>query len=319
VSLASLLNFSKGKKLPLKPGLLAVHLAQHGIAFAYNPQASEPPALAFCDYVTIGDPANIPSLLAGFVEKHGLAGVQTSLILDTADYRLTYLDAPNLTDEELGPASKWLVKEFIDFPIDQAVVDGFKLPGKPGQPVKMYAVVTKLQRINQLVALFQAAQLPLVCIDIPELALRNVMNLMAEGSNEIGLLYLQPDFHSLLVSHGGELCLSRPIEAPVAFENTDQNDDAESLERVVAEIERSLTYYMNQMGLGTLSKLLVSARLKSEASIVQQLSEAITVPVALLDITQYIQVNVPLTPAQQILCLVALGGSLRQEMPDATN
>jgi len=319
VSLASLFKRSHRGGLPPKPGLLAVHLAQHGIAFAYNPQATNPPSIAFCDYVTIGNPSDIPSLLAGFVEKHGLAGVNTSLILDTSDYRLVYLDAPNLSDAELAPASKWLVKEFIDFPLEQAVVDGFKLPTKEGQPAKMYAVVTKLDRMNALVQLFKAAQLSLSCIDIPELSLRNVMNLMAEGSNEIGLLYLQPDFHALLIAHDQQLSLSRPIEEPMAYEDTEQEDDLESLDRVTTEIERSLNYYLNQMGQGTLSKLLIAARLKSETMIVQQLTELITAPVALLDINQYIRVNVPLTASQQVLCLVAIGGALRQETPDATD
>lgn len=319
MSLTSMFNKSKGGKLPSKPGMLAVHLAQHGIAFAYNPMATTPASIAFCEYIPVSDPADVPALLTGFVEKHGLEGVETNLILDVADYRLVYLDAPNLSDEELASSSKWLVKDFIDFPIEQAVVDGFKLPGKAGQPTKMYAVVTRIDRLNALITMFLKAKLPIVCIDIPELALRNVMSLTAEGANEVGLLYLQPDFHALLVSYDNQLSLSRPIEAPMAYENTDDTDDEESIQRLTEEIERSLTYYVNQLGQGTLSKLLLCARLKSEAAILQQLTDLLTVPVALLDVTQYIKVNVAMDAAEQVLCLVALGGALRQEDPDATD
>lgn len=309
--LASFFKKILKKKGKAKPGLLSVHMAQNGIAFVFYPKVTNPPAFSICDYTVVDNPGDIPALLKGFVAKHKLEGVETTIILDPSDYRLVYLDAPAVDENELGDASKWLVKEFIDFPVEEAVVDAYKVPVKEGQQAKMYAVVSRLSRIKQLVELFEGAGLTVEAIDIPELALRNFLSLVEVNEEETGLLYLQPAYHALLVVHKNNLCLSRSVETPMAYQNTEQEDDDESRERVAGEIERSVTFYQRQMGQGNWQKLWVLTLLKSQAAIIQSLSDLLSVSVEPLDANQYFTLEKPLDPTQQVLCLIAIGGALR--------
>jgi len=319
VLLASLFKkFVKSNK-QAKPGLLSVHMTSSGLAFVYYPVATMPPAFLVCEYTTLDDPGDILTLLSGFVEKHGLAGASTTIILDTSDYRLVYLDAPKLSDEELGPASKWLVKDFIDFPVEEAVVDAFKVPVKAGQQEKMYAVVSRLDRIKGLVKLFESAQLKVDCIDIPELALRNFMSLVEQNDEETGLLYLQPDYHALLVTQKQTLCLSRSVDTPMAYQNTEQEDEDDNRERMVTEIERSVTFFQNQMSQGTWAKLWVLTLLKSQVAVLQSLTDLLSITIEPLDVNQYIKIDKKLDVSQQVLCLIAMGGALRLGVTNAAD
>lgn len=289
---------------PPKPGVLAVHVSRQGLGFAFFPEV--------CEYHPYSKPEEIPNLLSTFVLKHGLQGMPTTLILDKMDYRLVYLDAPELSDEELGAASKWLVKDYIDFPLELALVDAFKLPVHEGHPKKLYAVVTKLERIKYLIQLFAQADLVVSCIDIPELALRNVISKLNKAGGELALLYLQPDFQALLVSQGSELCFSRNLDTYLSYQDPDPEADPHAIEKLISELERSLKFYSTQHRQDLPKTLYLTTGLPREIELIDGLTEEVKVAVSPVEIQKAILLDKR--------CLIALGGTLRStEQPQAIN
>lgn len=295
------------------PGLLAISFDSQGIALAYQREALEKPNFEICTYIQTDAGTDPLALLKGFVESNGLAGASCSVVLSPADYRLVFLDAPSIDESELGGAAKWLVKDFIDFPVEEAVVDAFPLPVRDGQPSKMYAVVAKLDYVKSRIQLLEQAGLETVCIDIAELALRNVMSYLEEGSKEVGLLMMQPDFHALLVTREKNLCLSRNIETPIDYfspvEHTAEQEEA--LTKLASEIERSVNYFQSHIGKGDFTKIWISSLLPDQVKLMQLLGESLTVPMDLLDLNQYFTFNEKLEAKKQVKTLLALGGALR--------
>lgn len=304
--------FSKKTKASI-PGLLAINFDSQGIALAYQSQVQDKPQFDLCTYIQT-DPGTDPvALLKGFVESNALTGANCNIVLSPAEYRLVFLDAPSLDESELGGAAKWLVKDFIDFPIEEAVVDAFPLPVRDGQPSKMYAVVAKLADIKHRIQLLSEAGLETQAIDIAELALRNIMSYLEEGTKETGLLLMQPDFHALIVTREKNICLSRNIETYINYSpEPDQGaEQEEALTKLSAEIERSVAYFQSHVGRGDFNKIWISSLLPDQVKLMQLLSESLTVPMDLLDLNQYFTFPEKLEPKKQVRTLLAIGGALR--------
>lgn len=295
------------------PGLLAISFDSQGIALAYQSEVLAKPNFDICSYIQTDAGTDPLALLKGFVDSNGLTGAFCSIVLSPADYRLIFLDAPSIDESELGGAAKWLVKDFIDFPIEEAVVDAFPLPVRDGQPSKMYAVVAKLAYIKNRIQLLEQAGLETVCIDIAELALRNVMSYLEEGTKEVGLLMMQPDFHALLVTREKNLCLSRNIETQIDYfpevEHTPEQEEA--LSKLTSEIERSVNYFQSHIGKGDFNKIWISSLLPDQVRLMQSLAESLTVPMDLLDLNQYFTFSEKLEAKKQVRTLLAIGGALR--------
>lgn len=295
------------------PGLLAISFDSKGIALAYQSEALAKPNFNICTYIQTDEGTDQLAVLKGFVDTNGLTGVSCSIVLSPIEYRLVFLDAPSLDDAELGAASKWLVKEFIDFPIEEAVVDAFRVPVRPGKPSKMYAVVAKIAHVKQRIELLEQAGLVTVCVDIAELALRNVMSYLEEGSKEVGLLMMQPDFHALLVSSEKTLCLSRAIETQIDYFPTVEHasEQEAALAHLVNEVERSVAYFQSHISKGDFAKIWISSLLSDQAKLIQSLSAVLTVPMDLLDLNQYFTFPEKQEIKKQVRTLLAIGGALR--------
>lgn len=306
-------SFFSKKERHAVPGLLAINFDSQGIALAYQREVLEKPSFDICSYIQT-DPGTDPlALLKGFVDSNGLVGASCTIVLSPTDYRLIFLDAPSIDESELGGAAKWLVKDFIDFPVEEAVVDAFPLPVRDGQPSKMYAVVAKLAYVKSRIQLLEQAGLETVCIDIAELALRNVMSYLEEGSKEVGLLMMQPDFHALLVTREKSLCLSRNIETQIEYfpevEKTPEQEEA--LSKLASEIERSVNYFQSHIGKGDFNKIWINSLLPDQVKLMQLLGETLTVPMDLLDLNQYFTFSEKLEAKKQVRTLLAMGGALR--------
>jgi hypothetical protein len=94
--------------------------------------------------------ATIASWLAADRSELGAVGT----VLDVADYQLLLVESPDVLAAELKAAVRWRLKDIIDFPLEDAVVDVFGIP----EPVRrtgakmMYAIAAKRQAVEDHVS-----------------------------------------------------------------------------------------------------------------------------------------------------------------------
>src|SRR3990167_959651 len=105
----------------------------------------------------------------------------------------------------------------LNFPIEEAIIDYFSIPGKKSNPNQsMIAVIAaRAIAITNMVNLFNKSDIYLTTIDIPELALRNLTALFEQDENPSALIYFYENFIMLNITRQKILYFSRRIPIPI--------------------------------------------------------------------------------------------------------
>jgi MSHA biogenesis protein MshI len=166
------------------------------------------------------------------------------------------LEAPELADDELREAMRWRVRDLIDFPVEAAVIDVFRLPvsRRPGTPDLLYAVVAKTAEVEALAELLDAAGLEIRAVDIVEMAIRNLSLYIDRPGRPRAYLHLQPGQTVIEIVDGPQVFLSRRV-----LQEYEADADPELLqaqmEGLALEVQRSLDYFESQYALGPVDQL----------------------------------------------------------------
>ncbi len=151
-------------------------------------------------------------------------------------------------------------------------------------------------------------------IDIAELAQRNVAALLEEKDRGLAFLRLDETGGLLTLTFHGELIAMRRIDvSAVQLTGSDMERGAQSMERLVLELQRSLDNFDRQYGFISISKLVFAMNPRVEG-LAASLGENIYVPVQEMDLASVM--DFPAVPElRDIQCqamnLLAIGAALR--------
>jgi len=301
-----------------EPGWLAMRLRSSGLEIAHVEGAeSSRPKVARYEFDELR--WSEPGALAALRRDAGLERYQVTALLESADYRMLLVDAPNVLPAELKSAIRWRIKDLIDIHIEDAMIDVVDIPvdqSAPAHSHSMYAVVAHNDVIEQRVALFQAAKIPLGVIDIPEMAERNIARLFERNGQVTMLLSFDDDGGLLTFTHRGELHLTRRFET--SLRELQDADDAlrnAALERVGLELQRSLDYFDRQFHYLPLGPLMLSPAPPAE-DLRQHLGSQMGIAAEILDLAQVLDLSAApalVDPTQQARALDVIGAALRVE------
>jgi len=279
-----------------------------------------------------------PGALGKLVAEHRLAGSRAVAVLPPEAYSLHLLERPQVPDAELGQAVRWKVKDMLDFPLEEAVIDAFTVPGNParGRQDMAYVVAARRERVQAEVARLEAARLTPAVVDIAELAQRNLAALQPEDAGGVAMLHLGPGEGLLTVSREGVLYLARrlelglgelggaggALEGPLGgavegdgpaleLEGVDQAQ-RQAMDTVALEVQRSLDYYESHFGQPPATALVVAPLARPLPGFVEHLDANLAVRVRQADLPDLVDAPAPLPPAVQARCWFALGAALRR-------
>jgi MSHA biogenesis protein MshI len=257
------------------------------------------------------NPVEQTKIIADWVSEKGRASDAISSVLDAADYQLVQVESPDVLPAELKAAVRWRLKDVIDFPVEEAVVDVFDMP-EPARRTgarMMYAVAAKSQAIARRVAGLSAAARRFDVIDIPELALRNIAALLPEAADGLILLWLEGDSAQLLVIKQSTLYVTRHVQfaAEVA-----EADGLPNVDAIALEVQRSMDYFESHYDQAPLRHLIVAPHDKRSARYAQALAYDSAMRVELIDLSRAIELAPGVLPADR-RSLLAIGAALRDE------
>ncbi|MBW2187418.1 MAG: pilus assembly protein PilM [Deltaproteobacteria bacterium] len=261
-------------------------------------------------------------VLAELVQRHQLQNTPCCAVLARGTYNLIQIDQPDVPEAELRDAVRWQVKDLLDFPAEQAVIELFSAVGSAGGPMN-FAVAAAQENIRYVVDVMQQANLAVKVIDIPELALRNVLDRSFESDRGVALLSLWRDNGLVTIVRNGELCMARRInlgvQELVAAADVDDVDGVEIsqaqqniLDSVVLEIQRSLDYYESSVSRQPVSTVLLAPLTDPVPGLQSYLDSYLTPDVQQLDLGRWLD-NGSVVMAEQSRCLAALGAALRSD------
>jgi MSHA biogenesis protein MshI len=266
------------------------------------------PRLTHCVFETNddGDPKRrLPQRLSG-------RKASTVSVLEPGAYQLLLVEAPNVPDEELRAAVRWRIKDLIDYPIDDAVIEVFAMPAQArGGPNRMITVAaTKAKLVREQVELMESAGFRLGAIDILELSLRNVATLFEQGAGGTALLYVGEHGSILLLMRQGVLYVTRRIDTGTRTLANASELRAELGARLALEVRRSLDYFESHYEQNAI-EVLYSCGL--ERGDQESLARDLSVAVRTVDLSKVLDTEVELSPALAYRCLPAIGAALRRE------
>jgi MSHA biogenesis protein MshI len=308
--------FGKSRKAP---GWLAFGFSESAICAAHIERA--PAALP---KVSLAQIFPLPGAVeAGQLEKFGkeihAARFQCTTFLAAGEYQILSVEAPNVPAEELKTAVRWRLKDMLDFHVDDATIDVLDIPPDKGAPVRahsMYAIAARNQLIEQRQNLFADAKIPLLAIDIPELAQRNISVLMEAEGRGMALLSFDSEGGLLTVSYKGELYLARRIDIPIERLTGDPTQADALYERIGLEVQRSLDHFDRQFNFITLSRLAVFPPGQVGTALQRYLKDNLDIPVEVLHLETMLDFSgVPELNAEenQARYFKVLGAALRHE------
>jgi MSHA biogenesis protein MshI len=180
---------------------------------------------------TEGGDREWPDRAASHAASMDLKRTPVSAVLAEDAYQLQLVEMPNVPADELLAAVRWRLKDLIDFPVEEAVVELLEMPrhANPGNAPIAYAVVTRRSEVLQQIELMKRADLQMDVIDIPELCIRNIAVLLPQDADGVAFLHFTENCGYLTITRKGILHMTRRLE-------TGRRD-------ISLEVQRSLDYY----------------------------------------------------------------------------
>ena len=247
-----------------------------------------------------------------------LARYCCSTLLRVGEYQLLQVEPPDLPANELKEALRWRIKDMLSFPVESATIDVLEIPGDPaavGRAKQVFAVAANNSVIASRMALFDDAKVPLLAIDIPELAQRNISALFEQQDRGMAMLCCDESGAMLTFTFRGELYAARHTEVPlIQLQQAEEMRREQLFERISLEVQRSLDNFDRMNGHIRLPHLLVSL-LPGVPGFLEYLRDNLSMPVVAMDLAEVL--DFPSIPelaqaTRQAECLKVLGAALRE-------
>lgn len=309
------------KSLSRRTALLGVCPSEEGLAAAVvRREPGVPPTLDFCKFLPLALQDNPARVLQRLIRTHRLAQLDCASALEMDSYSLLLVEAPDVPAAELKGAIRWRVKDLIDFPVDEAVIDFFELPPQKNVAAgrMLYVVAARAELVKQRADSLLDAGVKLAAIDIPELGMRNLAALLPEDVGGTAFIYLGRHRGILTLTRQGTLYFSRRLQTGtdiLRVRNVDSvTPEIEGwLDSIIIEVQRSLDYYESHFTAPPIAGLVLAPFGRPIAGITEYLSGQLGLRCRELHLNELIDMPEALGVEQLAQCLPAIATALRLE------
>ena len=298
-------------------GLTCIHIQGDGIAVVRIARRKNdaPPVISECLLRPLDKQQDLDKTLKSLSKELGLKNSRCTTLLAEQNYKLLMTDRPKVPDTELAAALSWQIKDLIDQPVDETTFEVF--PAPPAADItaaeSSYVVAAENDAIQRSVAPLANANINLHCIDIQEMALRNLTMLMPETEQGKVLLWLNKNNGILIIARDGEIYLSRSISIGIDDLSDESNQDR-NIDALILEIQRSLDYYETRYQTNPITSILlapgISTRIPALATLIQQ---TLAIDARPFELDQYIEYSTEMPENWQRDFFIPIGAALRTE------
>jgi MSHA biogenesis protein MshI len=290
---------------------------QIGVAEVKYSQTGKP-ALELSVSVPLNSTDDQADVLGQLARQHQLQKKSCVNVLPSDSYQLIQAEIGELSASEKREAARWQIRERIDYPPEEAVVDLFEIPSFSGDRKPLTYVVSAQKSILQKqVQLIDHCDLDLDSIDIPEFSLRNICDLYAEDPRGLAILLLLNEKGILVIAREGRLYLVRlfntGMDDLLPYAEGDYEALTDQLDAIVLEIQRSFDFCESTFLLPTVSRLLVAQTEQEIPAVVSYLNEYLATQVEAFRFPGNLSLPDGVDQLDLNRNLLAIGGALRQE------
>lgn len=294
------------KKKANKGGLTSVVVSSEGVSIAHVEDSPTGSKLKFCDFYQTANPTVEISRFSEAVVSNDLSGSQTVLVLPEDHYQILLIEKPDIPDAELVDALRWRVKDLVSFDIEKALIDYVELPEDAyrSRPSMIYVVVAQSKPVEKYVSWCKEIGLQPVMVDVPELALLNLTEELADSEAGLAVFSVGSSSSSINLMSDESLYFTRQL----AFSQNSPPDQAGS---AVLELQRSMDYYESQIGKPPCVRLMVIPLMMDDEPLISELRYNLPLDIHSLNLETLVSTDVALSAELQKKATVAVAAALR--------
>ncbi|MAG30575.1 MAG: hypothetical protein CL908_06730 [Deltaproteobacteria bacterium] len=233
----------------------------------------EHPRIIAWETSAIDSPADVQSAAQRFVDENDLQGWPARATLSPEDYSLRLVERPsNVPDDELVDATRWLIRDLIEFDVESAELAILSVPkdSSRARTPRMFVVAARHEPVLELAQMIDAAGLRVSGFDVVESAMLALDTRMPEVVGGSAVLRIGDKSSVLTLSNEAHLYLARTLSvsgdsievaAQCALEEDDpaSSNVIELLDPLLLDVQRSLDYYESEYGQAPASRLALLA------------------------------------------------------------
>jgi MSHA biogenesis protein MshI len=193
--------------------------------------------------------ADAAATLASIVREAEATGMGCEWVLEPGSFSLLQVDKPPVPPSEWVQALRWKVRDLIGFPVEDAVMDAFEVPGldSRGRSPTLYLAVARKDELRPRIAQIEAAGLQLDRIGIADLAWADVVRALSPGDDSQAALAIDARGGTMLALRDSILFVARRFEFDADEQRALRDGQGarieRAFERVALELQRTLDYF----------------------------------------------------------------------------
>ena len=300
---------------------LAVAFDELGFSYALVDNSQVKPFVRDCGFINTSNEAQTLKELKSLCLTHHFEDLQCSLVLAPDKYVFFLIDAPDVGVGDLSDSLRWRMKDYLDYPVEEALFDYIELPRSKFLDKKMvYQIASKRSVVEKQVGLMQAAGFNVDIIDTPEFAIKNIAKLLEENEQGEAFVKLHPLQSKIVLVRKNDLYLMRNIDVDISsvFDKSSLNLSLEEkakvrelVDELALEIQRSLDYCTSVLKQSPAQSLVFSPVGFACEDFLTEMRTVLGFPVKMLDCSDYIDFYEDFPLEKQARCFAALGAALR--------
>lgn len=186
-----------------------------------------------------------------------LRDAQIRVLLAPGEYQFLQVELPQVPPDEMKTALRWQLKDQLAGPVEQTTLDviaGAEDPSSHRRPpgfVVAAANPTLLEHMQR----FRAANASVTVIDVPEMAQRNLAEMLEEPGRATALLSIGESGALLTATRGNQIYFTRRFDTPIEAIRKSEEGRRAVFDRLVLELQRSadvLEHQLSHLGVAKL-------------------------------------------------------------------
>jgi len=307
------------RSLTSHPGFTCIQIQKDGIAVVRidhdTGQDGAAPIITDCLFRSVGKAEELDGSLKLLNRELGLKHSPCTTVLPEQNYKLLLTNKPKVPDNELAAALSWQVKDLIDQPVEETTFEIFPAPSAADitAPESSYVVAAKNEAIQNCIAPLVNADINLQCIDIREMALRNLTMLMQSTEESVIMLWLSETFGTLIITRDGDIYLSRPLSMGLK-DIGDGPHQSHNIDTLILEIQRSLDYHESRYQTNRIRKILLAPGISERCTaLAATIQETLAIDTDTFKLEEHIRHDASLPENWQTDFFIPIGAALRYE------
>jgi len=291
-----------------KGGLTSVVFTAEGIAFAHTSKKQSEIKLDLCDFQPSSAPLKEASKFTNYVNSKALDGTEAAIVLPHDCYQILLVEKPSVPDAELIDALRWRVKDLVSFDIEQTIIDYIDLPEDAyrNRSPMVYVVVAQQKKVEAYIGWCQEIGLSPVIVDVPELALLNLSEDLADEEAGLAVFFVDSKNSSINLMSDSALYFTRQLQYNLY-------SGPESASAAVLEMQRSMDYYESQIGKPPCVRLIAFPMLMEDDPLISELRYNLPMDIHSLNLENLVDSDLELSAELQKKTTIAIAAALRAQ------